>query len=177
MKRKILSAIIVAGMATGTHTAFASDGTINFTGNITAQTCTIASSIGGKDFTVALPTVSASTLAAAGQTAGDTAFTILLTNCTPDTGAVRTHFEAGATVNSNGRLIQQTGTATQVDIQLLNGDGSVIKAGDPVATQNSKSTNINAGSASLPYIARYFATGQATAGTVSTMVNYSIAYQ
>ncbi|WLW62215.1 fimbrial protein [Achromobacter aegrifaciens] len=176
MKRKILSAIMIAGMATGTHTAFASN-TITFDGSVTAQTCTINSSNGTNNFTVTLPPVSANALSTAGQTAGDTAFTILLTGCTPDSGNVRTHFEAGGTVNPNGRLTNQTGNAKNVEIQLLNSDASVIKAGDAVASQNSKQASLNAGSASLSYVARYFATGAATAGTLNTVVNYSIAYQ
>ncbi|MGS1105013.1 fimbrial protein [Achromobacter anxifer] len=176
MKRKILSAIMIAGMATGTHTAFASN-TITFQGNVTAQTCEINSSNGTSNFTVNLPTVSASALGATGQTAGDTAFTILLTNCQPNSGNVRTNFEPGTTVNSNGRLSNQTGDARNVEIQLLNDDASVIKAGDPGAAQNSKQASLNAGSASLSYVARYFATDKAEAGTVKTVVNYSIVYQ
>lgn len=177
MKTKLLSAAIVAGAAIASQSAFATDGTITFNGTLTAQTCEIASSIGGKDFTVTLPTISTSTLNAPGRTAGDSGFSILLTNCTPDSGPVRTHFEAGSTVNASGRLVQQTGTATNVEIQLLNGDGSIIKAGDPVASQGSKPTTIASGAATLPYIGRYFATGATTAGTVNSYVTYSIAYQ
>ncbi|MDF3839161.1 fimbrial protein [Cupriavidus basilensis] len=178
MKTKLFSTMIAAGVIAISQNALASDGTITFNGNITAQTCTIASSAGGKDFTVVLPTVSTSILAAAGQTAGDTAFSINLSACSPNSGPVRTHFEAGSTVNAQGRLLQQAaGTATNVDIQLLNGDSTVIKAGDPDASQNSKPTAIASGSATLPYIGRYYATGTSTAGTVTSFVTYSLAYQ
>ncbi|PRE84487.1 fimbrial protein, partial [Burkholderia gladioli] len=59
---------------------FAADGTITFMGNVTAQTCTInGNGSGSKNFTVTLPTVSASSLATAGATAGATPFNIALT--------------------------------------------------------------------------------------------------
>lgn len=177
MKTKLLSTMIIAGASIASQGAFASDGVITFEGNITAQTCTITSSGGGNNFTVVLPTVSTGVLTADGMTAGDTSFTIMLDGCSPDSGPVRTYFEAGSTVNAQGRLTQQTGTASNVEIQLLNGDSTVIKAGDPVMSQNSKSTSIASSQATLPYISRYYATGSASAGTVSSFVTYSIAYQ
>ncbi|PLQ00448.1 fimbrial protein [Cupriavidus pauculus] len=182
MEKKRMSAIISAGafvIASGVWASevWASDGTITFTGEITAQTCTVNSTGGGNNFTVVLPTVAASTLGTSGATTGDTAFSILLSRCTPDSGPVRTHFEAGSTVNADGRLLQQTGTATNVEIQLLNGDQSVIKVGDSVASQNSNPTTIASGSATLPYFGRYYATASATAGTVNTYVTYSMAYE
>ncbi|GJG98154.1 fimbrial protein [Cupriavidus pauculus] len=177
MKMKFFSAMVAAAVATASGAAFASEGTITFQGEITDQTCTISSSAGGKDFTVVLQRVSASSLGATGDTSGDTAFSIILTNCSPDSGPVRTHFEAGSTVNAEGRLMQQAGTATNVEIQLLNGDSTVIKAGDAVASQNSKPATIASGSATLPYIARYYATDAVTPGTVTSYVTYSLAYQ
>lgn len=72
MKISKLSAVLALAVSTAAISSFsaqATDGTITFNGRVTDQTCTI-STPGGKDFTVTLPTVSASTLAAQSATAG-----------------------------------------------------------------------------------------------------------
>lgn len=176
---KLLAALIVAGTAMGAQFAHAADGTITFNGQITAQTCTInGNGSGAKDFTVTLPTVSASTLSSAGNTAGRTGFKIALTGCTPNTGNVHTFFEAGPTTDATtGNLIVNAGGATNVQIGLLNSDFSAVKAGFADASQNSKVVAIATGSATLPYYAQYVATGAATAGVANSSVMYTIAYQ
>ncbi|SCU93441.1 F17 fimbrial protein [Cupriavidus necator] len=174
---KLLAALIVAGTAMGAQFAHAADGTITFNGQITAQTCTING--GNSSFAVTLPTVSASTLAASGATAGQTPFQIALTNCTPN-GSVHTFFEAGPTTDTaTGNLILDAGGASNVQIRLLNGGSanSPIKAGFADASQGSNVVAITNGSATLPYYAQYYATGVATAGTANSSVLYSIAYQ
>ncbi len=180
---KLLAALIVAGTAMGAQFAHAADGTITFNGNITAQTCTINGNGNGPgvtNFTVQLPTVSAATLNSAGV-AGQTAFNIALTNCTPDSGNVHTFFEAGPTTDaSTGNLILDAGGAAQnVQIRLLNGGtaNTPIKAGFTNAAQNSNSVPLTNGAATLWYYAQYYATGVATAGTANSSVMYSIAYE
>jgi major type 1 subunit fimbrin (pilin) len=178
MKTKLISAVIFASAAMASQFACASDGTITFTGNVTAQTCTISGNGTTNNFTVALPSVSSSSLAAAGQTAGRTAFNIALTACTPATGTVHTYFEPGATTDlTTGNLIVATGGATNVEIGLLNSDFTPIKAGAADASQNSESVSIAAGSATLNYYAQYTATGAATAGKANSSVTYTLSYQ
>jgi major type 1 subunit fimbrin (pilin) len=179
MKSKIITALVLMGAATASQFA-AADGTITFTGNVTGQTCTInGNGSGSKDFTVALPTVSTSALSASGQTAGRTAFNIALTACTPASGNVHAYFEPGPTINMNsGNLLVAAGGANNVEIGLLNGDFSVIKAGAADAAQNSKSVAISAsGTATLPYYAQYVATGAATPGAANSSVMYTLIYQ
>ncbi|MDM0031934.1 fimbrial protein [Variovorax sp. J22P271] len=179
---QFLAALAVAGTALVSQLASAADngdGTITFKGNITAQTCTInGNGSGAKDFTVTLPTVAVTTLSTAGQTAGRTPFTIALTNCTPDSGNARAYFEPGVTTDGvTGNLKLDAGGATNVQIGLLNGDLTEIKAGFAEASQNSKSAPISAGSATLPYFAQYVSTGTATAGAADSSVMYTIVYQ
>ncbi|SDD99763.1 major type 1 subunit fimbrin (pilin) [Cupriavidus sp. YR651] len=187
MKTKlILSALAFAAAATVSHFAAAADGTISFTGSITAQTCTVGGNgTASKDFTVTLPNVSSSVLATAGDVAGATPFSISLTGCSPDTGNVHTFFESGPTVDTaTGHLIAASGagTASNVQVGLLNADdGTEIKAGFADASQNSHSVPLVAGSgsdgsATMRYIARYVATGAATGGAVNSSVQYTIVY-
>lgn len=178
MKTKLISALIFASAAMASQFAAAADGTITFTGNVTAQTCTINGGGANNNFTVALPTVSASSLAAAGQTAGRTPFKIALTACTPATGTVHTFFEPGPTTDlATGNLIVATGGASNVEIGLLNSNFSAIKAGAADASQNSQTAAITAGSATLNYYAQYTATGAATAGAANSSVMYTLSYQ
>lgn len=169
-------ALFVAAIGLSTA-ALAADGTVNFTGKVTAQTCTVAD--GSKDKTVTLPTVPTSALASSGTTAGDTAFTLQLTDCSA--GDVYTYFLPGANVLANGNLKNTAGTsaATNVEIALYNADNSKILLGQPAASQNSKPVNLSAGGqdASMNYVAKYFATGVSTAGDVASSVDFNIAYK
>lgn len=160
--------------------ANAVDGTITFNGEITDKTCTV-STPQGKDFAVTLPTVAASALAASGQVAGRTPFSIALTQC--DAGDVATYFEPGATVDlASGRLnnTAANNAATQVKLQLLGSNSQVIPvvaAGAGSAQTNSQWATVAAdGSANLNYFVEYYATGAATPGEVTSSVKYTIIY-
>ncbi|SDD37985.1 major type 1 subunit fimbrin (pilin) [Cupriavidus sp. YR651] len=172
--------VLTAAAAILSQSAFAVDGTISFTGSISAQTCTIAGNgASGGDFVVALPRVSTASLNTPGSTAGRTFFTISLSGCTPAAGDVHTFFEAGPTTDTaTGNLIlaSGTGTATNVQIGLLNADTSPIRAGFPDASQNSRNVALSGGAATLRYIAEYVATGAATAGTANSSVRYTVVY-
>lgn len=176
--KKTLLAIPLIVLATST--AFAADGTITINGQVTDKTCTV-NSAQGKDFTVTLPTVSQQVLANTGDVAGRTPFTINLTNCTARS-KVATYFEPGATVDFNtGRLNNATGTATNVQVQLLGSNNAVIPvlaAGAAGVQTNSQLVDVSsAGSADLNYYAQYYATGASTPGNVATTVKYTIIYQ
>ncbi|HDR9756252.1 TPA: fimbrial protein [Burkholderia cepacia] len=182
MQTKLITAVLFVAAATASQIASAADGTITFNGSVTAQTCTInGNGSGSNNFNVPLQSVSTSALATAGQYANRTPFNIALTACTPASGNVHTYFEPGPTVDTaTGNLILAAGGATNVEIQLLNGDGtySPIRIGAADASQNSKSVAISStGTATLNYYAQYFATGAATAGAATSSVMYSLVYQ
>ena len=174
--------IAIPLLALATSTAFAADGTITINGQVTDKTCTVNAG-GNKDFTVTLPTVSKQVLAVAGDTAGRTPFTINLTGCS--VGKVATYFEPGATVDFNtGRLNNASGTAKNVQVQLLGSDNTAIKvlagsgSGLDFAQTNSQWVDVVAGGAAdLNYYAEYYATGASEAGSVATTVKYTIIYQ
>ena len=161
--------------------AFAIDGTIDFSGEITANTCDVkvdSSSTGST--TVTLPAVSTSAFSGANSVAGTTAFNISLSNCLIDTDTtVSTYFEPGAYTNNNGRLSQSHASgATGVDIQLLNSAQSAMNLFASQGSQNDVGTTMNIGetSAVLTYYAQYFATGTVSAGPVTSQVSYSVVY-
>lgn len=173
MKHKLL-ALATAAAALSPMVASASDGTITFTGAVQAVTCAIAT----PNFTVTLPTVSTSTLVQANDTAGTTRFVIAITGCNGGLTDANAYFEAGPNVDSTTGRLKSTGTAANVDLQLLTAAGAAINLSKPYSEPQYtlQSDNIVSGGAVLEYAVRYFATGISTAGTVSSTLTYSVVY-
>ncbi|MDF3162817.1 fimbrial protein [Pseudomonas proteolytica] len=158
--------------------AQANDGTINFNGELTAQTCTTTVNGVANAATVVLPTLSTSALAVAGATAGSTNFTIELSNCSASIVTAAALFEAGSGVDPISKNVRNvSGSATGVQFQLLDSRGSVISAGDASQVTNTARTDVTANTAVLPYAVQYFASAATTPGTVVGSVTYSINYQ
>ncbi|MDR5778892.1 fimbrial protein [Caballeronia sp. LZ065] len=178
MKKNVLALVaLLAGAACGA--AHASGGTLTINGQLTASTCQVSGNGGTGDFTVTLPTIAASDFAEAGRSGGNTPFNLALTNCTPDTGNVHAFWESGANTLPNGNL-KNTGTASNVEVQLVdvNNGLKVIDVSKTDGAQNAQDVAIAGGRATLRYAAQYTTpTGGATAGTVSTVVTYSMSYQ
>ena len=99
MKKLLTSASVALLLAGFAAQAQASDGTITFNGNVTAQSCTPAISGGTANGTVNLPTVSAKSLATATTTAGTTQFSITLSGCSAAATQAAAWFEAGSNVD------------------------------------------------------------------------------
>lgn len=173
MKKIILAA---SALALGSVAAHAADGTVTINGKVTDQTCKVSAN--SKDITVTLPTVGVGSLATAGTTAGRTPFTINLENC--KAGQVSAFFETGGNVDAASGRLNNTGTAGNVQVQLLSDSSVVIPvlanaAQAPVTTKATVAKD--ADSAALNYYAEYYATGAAKAGDVATSVQYTINYQ
>lgn len=173
MKKIILAA---SALALGSVAAHAADGTVTINGMVTDQTCKVSAN--SKDITVTLPTVGVGSLATAGTTAGRTPFTINLENC--KAGDVSAFFETGGNVDAASGRLNNTGGASNVQVQLLSDSSVVIPvlanaAQAPVTTKATVAKD--ADSAALNYYAEYYATGKAGAGDVATSVKYTINYQ
>jgi major type 1 subunit fimbrin (pilin) len=194
IKRAMLAAGIVTTMALPL-TGQASDGTITFTGAVTASTCTLSINGGSNagTATVALPTVDRAALTAtgAGTTAAGTFFSVGVTGCTgvADIGSgtpaaptsVAIYFEAGPNVDeATGGLIN-TVAGSNVEVNLYNASGSTIvgtqiQPGTP--THQPAALTIASGGTQWFY-AGYSTAGAgiaATAGAVSTSITYSLVY-
>ncbi|RXV68731.1 type 1 fimbrial protein [Burkholderia stabilis] len=183
MKKALISLTAIA-LPAFAPLAHAADGTINFTGELMAQTCTIDvnGTVTPAVATVTLPTVSTGKLTASGETTGQTGFVVGLKNCSGPATAASAFFENGPTVDLASGNLNTTagaGAATNVQLQLVDAsNGSTIKAGN--TDQNTNTTRIAldaSGNANLPYAVQYYATGATTAGSVNSSVTYSINYQ
>jgi len=178
MRKFALLGLAVA--ATLALPASAYDGTIDFEGEVSSNTCVIN---GGSSapLKVILPKVQVSQLAGAqGATAAHTRFTIALTACT-GTGNARVFFEA------NGNNIDYTANALKnkdVSAQKATGIGFAIFDEDRTriqlglqGTQGSKAFPITSNAAQLGYEVAYVKIAPTvTAGKVLGTVEYSIKY-
>ena len=193
IKRAMVAAGVVTAMALP-MSGQASDGTITFTGAVTASTCTLSINGGGNagTATVALPTVDTAALTHVGPrtTAAGTFFSVGVSSCTAvaDIGLVPAaptlvaiYFEAGPNVDeATGGLIN-TVAGSNVEVNLYNASGSTvvgtqIKPGTP--THQPVALTIASGGTQWFY-AGYSTAGAgiaATAGAVSTSITYSLVY-
>lgn len=124
---------------------------------------------------VTLPTVSTSALSISGQTAGTTAFAIVL-NCASNAAGrqLAIQFDTNqAYTGANGVIVPSSGTANGVGVQLLdrNFSPSIV-----FGTPNTVGTTPN-GLYNLTYYARYYATsGSVKAGSLSATATFTISY-
>lgn len=149
--------------------AFAVDGTVTVTGTVSSATCTVTPS----STTVTLPTVSRTSLAAAGQVAGITPWSVSVSSCSAST--MNTYFEYGSTINASGRLIN-AGTAANVEGQILNSSLGVVNLAGGPGSQNTTAVTVTSNAATQQFYVRYFATGAATAGTFSSSFTFTLIY-
>ncbi len=203
MKRAMLVAGISTAMALPLSSQ-ASDGTITFTGAVTANTCTVnVNGSGSNNATVTLPTVGTAALDNTGTktTAAGTFFNIAITSCAalvhdsvvPTTVGI--YFEAGPNVDqATGGLIN-TVVGSNVEVNLYNASNATIvgtqiipgvqgqgllSATPPQGSQPATltpATNLNE---TQWFYAGYSTAGHnaaATAGLVTTSVTYSLVYQ
>ncbi|QQZ35127.1 fimbrial protein [Pseudomonas sp. SK2] len=170
-------AMLVA--ATITSAAMAAEGTINFNGELKAETCQVSVN-GGGNSTVTLPTLATSELDGAGKVAGLTAFNIKLNNCSASLKTAAAFFQAGGTVDPASGNLRNSGTATKVQLQLVDAtNGKPIKAGsgEQLTSTSRIALNNQSQSADLPYAVQYIAEAATGPGTVVSSVTYNIDYK
>ncbi|AOJ64150.1 fimbrial protein [Burkholderia ubonensis] len=182
MNKKALSiftAALLGSMAAST--AFAqtavTQGKVTFDGELTTSTCSIKA--GDEDKKVILPKISTVDLAKRGDTAGSTSFDITTTNCAADVNKVAAHFEMTNMDPDTGNLknlLAGDTAAKNVVVQLVNSDGTGIRAGSTGRYYDVTGTGTGRG-ATMLYGGQYFATGQTTAGKVNTFARFTLAYQ
>lgn len=152
--------------------------TIRFVGEVTAQTCSVSVNGLQANPVVLLPSVAVAQLNRTGN-AGETPFTISVQGCTASEEnpiAVSTVFVA-ADMTTAGNIANTTGTANNVELQLLNSaNGTPVNlrttSSVPLATLTAGSTT-----AEHQYAVRYFTpSNNATAGSVGGSLQYSLAY-
>lgn len=176
-----------ADAATTLHSQSKTHAKITVTGEVVANTCEIKSE--DRDRTVELKKVGKNQLVKAGDVAADKLVQIRLENCnkgTPNeagtTNTVTVQFNATDKIDyyNNGTLKnqEQTDKATNVNIQFANLDGSSIRLGEEDSQNKLKPvTTADGATHVVQFVARYYATGQSTAGKVKGEAELDLAYE
>ncbi|MGF6696369.1 major type 1 subunit fimbrin (pilin) [Paraburkholderia sp. MM5496-R1] len=168
---------LIAGALLGSvcvHAQGSPSVTLNFSGTYNATTCALVSS---PDMTVTLPTLSTQSLPTAGAIDRGSKFFTITIQCPSGVTGARVYFESGSSTDPNtGNLDLQNASgaasATNVQVMLANEDGSRIKVGDRSTMRVVPITSTDP--TPVKFIASYYATGRATAGTVNTFVTYVV---
>jgi major type 1 subunit fimbrin (pilin) len=173
--KAIASALLVAGLAA--PSAFASTGTILFTGTITNITCKVdGEGSGGPDFTVPLGPVNISDFPNEGDVSGRRGFKIVIggdATCPNDT-LVWATFDPGATVDPNTGALKTVRANSGVQIRLFNENAAPINIwGDQGVIKKEIVDN----TATLAYFAGYERKGTPTVGEANSSVLYTVRYE
>ncbi len=164
------SAIAIAAICTSSY-GFAYDGTVNFKGSVVDAPCSI--SVETKDQLVEFGAVASTGFTGVGSTVTTKKFPIVLENCAVGT-YTKTSIRFDATPDGEHiKLTPDIGVAKGVAVQLLYPDGSPVLLG-----YDSLSTNLNNGSNTLQFGARYIQTAAAvTTGPANAQAQFTVSYQ
>lgn len=165
--------------------------TITFKGSITDATCDVGLKYGGAAVgtagtgTITLEQVSKTALTAANSTAGQVPFVIIAKNCdlgTPAKTKVATNFKSNNGDNL-GYLdnTAATNAATNVQFRLLDSERKAIKVNSPTQSTTTPFMTVNTTTGAeteMVYFVEYISVaGGATAGDITSDVNYELMYK
>lgn len=179
MKNLSFVTVSVLGVL-NTATALASShNTISFQGEVTEQTCSLTVNGNKSAPIILLPTVAATSLAASGDVAGATTFGMGITGCTSATSSttISSVFIGNLVDSNNAGTLGNSGTAKNVNIQILDSSGKDIDLSSTYTASGDLTLASGDTAATSTYTAQYYATGKATAGTVAASLQYAISYQ
>lgn len=177
MNKNLIAIAVLAASALTTQIATAASGTVKFEGKITADACDIS---GSKDQRVPMGTIATNSFNGAGSTsnavAASKSFELVLEKC-PTTVSTATVSFDGTSVDGDDKVLALTGAgtagvATGVGIQISDADDKVV----PLHQESSPYT-LQAGTSTLKFVARYYATAATVgAGSANAVTNFTIVY-
>ncbi|MFH2256075.1 fimbrial protein [Enterobacter sp. KE9933] len=186
--RSFVSSAIVASTLLSSA-AMAADGTITFTGLVTASACTAVAGVstGGapsKSATIVLPNVSTTAFSGLGDYTGYTQFNIQLTGCQAASGLnnVRALFDSANTAlaQGDGNVMANTAPsgAANVGVAILTPGMVQIDLNGGTSKDPGDTLPATSGNVTLNYLAAYKALAATgiTAGPVTGVANYTISY-
>jgi major type 1 subunit fimbrin (pilin) len=166
----VLSAMLAAILA---EPAYSADATVNFSGQFLPASCTVDSSTANQ--TVNLQNASVSDFSAVGSTKNATAFNVKLTDCNAGTKVTMT---TSGTIDTAPSVLKNTGSATQVGVQLLLAASVGSTSGTPITLNSALDLGaVDASNAmTVPLVAQFYRLGTMTPGTVAATATLSFTY-
>ena len=158
----VLSALSLSSAAALADTTTVNGGTVHFKGEVVNAACAVDA--GSVDQTVQLGQVRTASLKQAGATSSAVGFNIQLNDCdtTVATKAAVAFLGTAIDATRTDVLALQSsaaGSATNVGVQILDRTGNALTLDGATF---SAQTTLNNGTNTIPFQARYFATGAAT---------------
>lgn len=180
-----LSKKIIAGIVLSQILSFAqamaddNDGTITFTGMLSATSCKIDA---GSQNSVNFGTYPLNQFPSADSTSLPSDVVISLSGCPAGMSHANITFNASGQFDAGRQVFMNTAPsgATNIGVQILDDAKQPIVNGQRILTVKGAEFNEGAGTATLPFSARLYSTGIATAGTDGTInvpVNFTVDYQ
>lgn len=173
MKKSII-ALSLAALSLSASAVYAADGTINFTGSVTTDACTVDTASASQ--TVALGKVSPTSFKAAGDVASPTKFTIKLTTCPASVSSAAVRFDGTPNATDSRLLSLSSGqTAAGLAVAIYESDSKTIiplhTASTAITLDSKKAIN------EMSYVAKYMSTAASvTAGGANASTNFTISY-
>lgn len=168
-KYSALVAVIFAGASAN---SFADPTQININGVVTASACTVEN--GATPVNVPLDPIGATNMATAGQTGAWKTFSLKLINC-PVSTTVSTATFSGTPAGSDAAKYTNTGTATNIEIELQNATNSAV-----LSNGQTYVTNVDSATHQAVYNLQaraYTVEGSVMPGTIVGTVQASFTYQ
>lgn len=172
-----MSALSLSSAAALANTTTVNGGTVHFKGEVVNAACAVDA--GSIDQTVQLGQVRSAKLATAGSTSSAVGFNNQLDDCDTSVATKASVAFSGTSVDTTNTSVlalqnSAAGSATNVGVQILD------KTGTPLALDGasfSAATTLNDGTNIIPFQARYYATGAATAGTANADATFKVQYE
>lgn len=174
MKLKFIAAVIPAVFMVSSALAVEGEtSTVNFTGNIVQDTCSLNE--GSKGQTVPLGDVSVNAFSGTGTSTQGTAFSIVLDGCDPALASTAAITFQGETVGSDSTALTSSQIdTTNVGIQILQAGAPLMLDGSAASTPQT----LNEGSNSMDFTARYIAIADSVAaGEANGTANFTVSYE
>ena len=174
----IISALSMASTAAlAADTTTVNGGTVHFKGEVVNAACAVDA--GSIDQTVQMGQVRSAKLATAGSTSSAVGFNIQLNDCDTTVSTKASVAFSGTAIDTTNTTVlalqgSASGGASNVGIQILDNKGK------PLALDGatfSSATTLNDGTNVIPFLARYYATGAATAGAANADATFKVQYE
>ncbi len=182
MKIKTLAIVVLSALSLSSTAALAdttpttvNGGTVHFKGEVVNAACAVDA--GSVDQTVQLGQVRTATLKQAGATSSAVGFNIQLNDCDTTVATKAAVAFLGTAIDNPKVLALQSsaaGSATNVGVQILDRTGNELTLDGATF---SAETTLNNGTNTIPFQARYFATGAATPGAANADATFKVQYQ
>ena len=173
----VLSALSLSSAAALADTTTVNGGTVHFKGEVVNAACAVDA--GSADQTVQLGQVRTASLAQEGATSSAVGFNIQLNDCDTTVADKAAIAFLGTAIDGNHPNVlalqsSAAGSATKVGVQILDRTGAALALDGATF---SAQTTLNNGTNTIPFQARYFATGAATPGAANADATFKVQYQ